>query len=110
MKYFALLGALLVALGCGSKDHATAYVPPGGGGSGGRPSSSHAGAGGKTGTSGTGGDTSGSGEAGEAGTDSVNPLAPLIIITSPTEVTDPNKGPVVLDKVRVLCTAIKSGT
>ncbi|HEX7453652.1 MAG TPA: hypothetical protein VF294_15275, partial [Polyangiaceae bacterium] len=61
MKYFALLGALLVALGCGSKDHATAYVPPEGGGSGGRLS----GAGGRTGTSGAGG--SAGGEAGEAG-------------------------------------------
>jgi hypothetical protein len=107
MKYFALLGALLIAVGCGgSGGHGTAFVPSdgGSGGSSGR-TAGHAGGSGKSGAGGN----SSFGDGGEGGAESVDPLAPLVTITSPTEVSDPNKGPVILDKVRVLCTATKSG-
>src|SRR5450755_596137 len=111
MKYFALLGALLVALGCSGSDHGGAFVDPGGdsGGSGGR-TSSHAGAGGKNGTSGSGGRGVGeAGEAGAAGAEDV--LAPIVSITSPVLVSDPNKGAVVTgDTVVVLCDASASNT
>jgi hypothetical protein len=112
MKYFALLGALLVVVvGCGSKDHATPYVGPSGGGSGGRVSSSHAGAGGKNGTSGSGG--SDAGEAGEAGAAGApgdeNPLAPVVQISSPGAVSDPDNGKVLTgSEVTVTCSATKS--
>jgi len=109
MKYFALLGALLIALGCGSKDHATAYVPPEGGGDGGRPSTgSHAGAGGRTGTSGSGGSAAGD-EAGAAGAEPANPLAPSVTITAPLAASDPNADPVVIDdQVTVVCSVTAS--
>ena len=97
MKYFALLGVLLVAVACGSKsDHGTFVDTANGGTS----------AGGRGNTAGAAGKKM-TGESGEGGAADEDPLAPVVSITSPVQVTDPNVGPVVLEKVRVACTARK---
>ena len=104
MKYFALLAALVLMVACGSTTHPGFINDNVGGSGGGSAGSGHAGSTGHAGetSAGSGGD------AGEGGGTDVNPLAPLVSIVSPTEVTDPNVGPVVLDTVRVLCNATKS--
>jgi len=106
MKYFALLGALLVVVGCGGQDH-----PPVAGedfGSGGSSGRTSAGVGGKTGTSGAGG--AAGDDAGAAGAQNdENPLAPVVEITSPLEVSDPDNGKVLTgSEVTVTCSATKS--
>jgi hypothetical protein len=104
MKYFALLAGLLMVVACGSSDHG-GFVSPSDGGSGGSGGkTAHAGAAGKAGSSGE----IGGGDGGEGGVTDVNLLAPLVTIISPVSVTDPNVGPVVLDKVHVVCTATAS--
>jgi hypothetical protein len=102
MKYFALLGALLMLVACGAKDdHGNFAVFPTGG-SGGKATTSHAGA------SGTGG-SSGAAEGGEAG--AVDVTAPVVSITSPAAVSDPDKGMLVTgDTVLVLCDASAAKT
>jgi len=100
--------ALLVA--CGS-DKRGGFIAPGAGGDGGASATGNrAGSGGRTGTAGKDGaggkSTSGEGgEGGEGGEIEHNSLAPVVTITSPVEVTDPTKGPIVLDQVHVVCKA-----
>ncbi|MEO6600662.1 MAG: hypothetical protein ABIQ16_12360 [Polyangiaceae bacterium] len=98
MKYFALLGALLFVVACGSSDHGTFINDPAAG----------AGAGGRLGQAGSTG-RSGSGavsDAGAAGAAEDDPLAPTVEITAPKEVADPNsKGVLTAPQVTVVCSA-----
>lgn len=102
MKYLALLGLLLLAFACGSKDHG-GFVAPETGGAAGRVG---AGGGAGKGAAGTSGRVSAeAGEAGEPGTD-IDLLAPSTSITSPKEVSDPNLGkPLTAPQVVVTCLA-----
>jgi hypothetical protein len=97
MKYFAVLGVLALAAACGSKKEPGVFVVPGGGSGGASGSNGHAGRGGAS--SGIGG----AAEGGEAGANEGSSLAPIVKITSPAAVDDPNIGPVVLDVVHVVC-------
>jgi hypothetical protein len=109
MKYFALLGVLLVMVACAGKtDHGNLIVDNGG--SGGR--SAHAGSGGAGAGAGAGagGDSGAAGappDVGAAGAPDESGLAPVVEITSPTAVVDPSVGPVILDHVRVVCSCVK---
>ena len=99
MKYFALLGVLLLAIACsGKSDHGGFVAPSNGGANGGAGRPGHAGAGGGSGAG-------ASSDAGAAGSDE-NSLAPIVRITSPKAVTDPNKGGVLTSpQVIVTCSA-----
>jgi hypothetical protein len=105
MKYFALLGVLLVMVACAGKtDHGNFIVDNGGsGGSVVQPSS---GGGGAVGVSGTGGALADAGEGGSAGaSDTTSALAPIVRITAPQAAHDPNVDRVLIeDQVSVLCT------
>jgi len=108
MKYFALLGALLfTVVACGSKSDHGGFIDDGASGKTGV--AGHAGrSGSSAGNSGTGGDMgggeAGAGDGGEAG--SGNAAAPIVSITSPRAVTDPNTGKVVTtNTIQVLCDA-----
>ncbi len=105
MKYFALLGVLLFVAACGSKDH-NGFVDtsPTGGTAG---ASNLGGAGGRAGSAGSGGtDPSDAGAAG-AQEDS---LAPVIEITAPDSVSDPNKGNVLTDSQVVVTCTVKASS
>ncbi len=116
MKYFALLGVLALAVACGSKNEAGTFVAPDGGSSGASATggrTSHGGSGGVTGHAGAAGTpvggsagTGDTGNGGEAGADNTN-LSPIVTITSPADVSDPNVGPVVLNTVHVVCDVTK---
>ena len=103
MKYFALLGAVLFAVvACGSSDHPT-FIPPSSddGGSAGR--SNQAGSAGRAGSGVT------SSDGGEAGASEGDSLTPLVTITAPKEITDPNTQDVITaPQVTVVCSATAS--
>jgi len=110
MKYLALLAVLALAVACGNKTDHGGLVPlennggsGGGSAAGGRPS--HGGSSG----SGTRAGAPGAGDGGEAGTVEVTSVAPIVEITSPTMVTDPENGDVLTGStVTVTCSARKS--
>ncbi len=102
MKYFALLGALLLTVACGKSDHGGFIDDSVAGKTG---TGGHSGS---TGSSaGSGGDSGGGGDAGAAGgAGAVNAAAPSVSITSPNAVTDPNTGKIVTtNTIQVLCDA-----
>jgi hypothetical protein len=104
MKYFALLAVLVLALACGSKS----VAPPAEFGGAAGTFSTNAGSGGRSfgngGSSGSGGATGG-----EAGSADENPLAPIVTITSPVAVSDPNAGNVIVaPSVTVTCLVKRS--
>ena len=108
MKYFALLGALLLTVvACGgTADHGMVIDEGTAGrmGSAGRSGSS-------AGSSSMGGEPGGgdAGAGGEAGAAERNLLAPVLEITAPTAVGDPNNGDVVTgSSVMVTCSATQS--
>jgi hypothetical protein len=111
MKYFALLGALLFTLvACGSKSDHGGYIDDGASGKLGI--AGHTGS--SAGSSGMGGDSGAStggdaGEGGEAGATGNNLLAPIVEITAPTALSDPNNGDVVTgSSVMVTCSVTES--
>lgn len=103
--------ALLAA--CGSDKPSNFIGPNGSGGSsatGNRAGAANLGGrdsvGGRGGASGgRAGGLVGDGGADDPGDGGASAVAPVVVVTSPTEVTNPDKGPVVLDKVRVVCEA-----
>jgi hypothetical protein len=104
---FALLAA------CSSDKHGAFVTPDGDGGAsatgnragaGGSSGRSGGGRGGSAGRGGAGGSSVAGGAAGEGG-EEANAAAPLVTITRPLQVTNPTKGPVVLDQVHVVCEA-----
>jgi hypothetical protein len=99
MKYFALLGALLLVAACGSSDHGTFINDP----------SPGAGAGGRQGQAGSAGRAGSSpvSDAGAAGAPEADDLlAPIVEITAPKDVADPNsEGVLTTPQVTVVCSA-----
>jgi hypothetical protein len=119
MKYLAFSGFVILvgalASGCsGSSDRPPPLAAEQAGGS--------AGAGGKKGSGGNGGKAGNTGHVGDAGGDAAPPdfgdagsLGPVVTITSPEAVTDPDVGPVIVNdgatQVEVVCTAVpRDGT
>jgi hypothetical protein len=106
MKYFFLFGVLLVlAVACGSKNDHGGFI--------GTPSAGAAGAAGRAGHAGSSaGGGSGAGvvsDAGAAGATEEDPLAPVVTITAPKEVADPNtKSVLTAPQVTVVCSAAGS--
>jgi hypothetical protein len=111
-------GVLTLAAACSSSDKAGVFTPTGG--SGGSPGGTGNHAGGKSGSAGKGGSVGAAGESGSAGveeqggqagaTDTPSTPRPVVTVTSPSAVSDPNVGPVLVGDqasypVTVLCTA-----
>jgi hypothetical protein len=110
MKYFALFAALFLVIACGTSDHPGFIDDQAGGTGGSGASAGHAGhAGSSAAGKGGGSDGNEAGEGGAAGTPDQNLLAPLVQITSPSAVSDPNKGVVVTGlSVIVVCSVTQS--
>jgi hypothetical protein len=107
MRHLALLSALSLVVACGSKNDHGAFVddspPVASGGMATRP-----GSGGNGGSSGSGAPVgsageAGAGEAGAGGEGATDPLFPVVVISSPAPVLDPNLGPVVVSAAHVVC-------
>lgn len=114
MRGFWIVAMLGLFFGCGGKEDRPGQVTgPGAGGragpvtnTGGR--ASGGGGGSSGGSAGAGADTSMAGNGGEGG-DDAGALAPVVEITNPEAVSDPDAGPVLLqDMVEVRCTVTKS--
>jgi len=113
---WSLFAASFVAGACGNKDDAPPTTTGGTGipGAGGK---SFFGGGGKAGKGGTSGEagsgaTAGvdeTGQGGEAGQPAVDPKTPVVTITSPVALTDPNAKGVITDTdIDVVCTVVQS--
>lgn len=125
VTYMVIGGVVALAAACSSSDKPSVYMPTDGGtsgtgGSGNRGGGAgrggaggHAGMAGKAGAAG--GDVAGAtDEAGQGGaSDTPSTPKPLVTVTYPSEVSDPNAGPVLIGDqvsypVTVLCTALAS--